>query len=304
MIKGKLGEKSYKPKFSGHETFPFRYLWLSKLLISIEEKGSQHLKAYSMMDLMVEFGVGANMTKSIKHWGVVLDLITQDFELTEFGQALLKYDRYLESPQTLWLLHWKICSNPELTTWYYIFNHLQTTRLDKKKLLEQFNTIWSKASLNTIERDIHCFFRMYTYSLNKKGMISEDSLECPLVELNILSAGLTEGSYEIQRGAKPSLSLAVFTFALSEFCKQLESTTGLISFDNLLYGDGSPAKVFCLTESALSEYLENLENDGGSQFKFTDGVGGLKQIQILKDINYKMLLKNIFSSSTKTRSAA
>ena len=71
-----------------------------------------------------------------------------------------------------------------------------------------------------------------------------------------------------------------------------------------MYGDGSPAKVFCLTESALSEYLENLENDGGSQFKFTDGVGGLKQIQILKDINYKMLLKNIFSSSTKTRSAA
>jgi hypothetical protein len=304
MIKGRLGEKSYKPKFSGHETFPFRYLWLSKLLISIEEKGSAHLKEYSMLDQMVEFGVGANMTKSIKHWGVVLDLITHDFELTEFGQALLKHDRYLENPQTLWLLHWKICSNPELTTWYYIFNHLQTTRLDKKKLLEQFNTIWSKASPNTIERDINCFFRMYTYSLNKKGVISEDSLECPLVELNILSTGLSEGNYEIQRGVKPSLSLAVFNFALSEFCAQQDSATGLISFDNLLYGEGSPAKVFCLTEAALSEYLENLEHDGDSEFKFTDGAGGLKQIQILKDINYKVLLKNIYSSRAKTRAAA
>ena len=53
MIKGRLGEKSYKPKFSGHETFPFRYLWLSKLLISIEEKGSAYLKEYSMLDQMV-----------------------------------------------------------------------------------------------------------------------------------------------------------------------------------------------------------------------------------------------------------
>ena len=75
MIKGKLQQKGYKPRFSGHETFPFRYLWISKLLISIDQHSSENINKMSSMDLMVTWGVGANMTKSIKYWGVALDII-------------------------------------------------------------------------------------------------------------------------------------------------------------------------------------------------------------------------------------
>ena len=48
MIKGKLAEKNYKPRFSGHETFPFRYLWISKLLLSIKDHGHEKLNKMSL----------------------------------------------------------------------------------------------------------------------------------------------------------------------------------------------------------------------------------------------------------------
>ena len=116
MIKGKLAENNYKPRFSGHETFPFRYLWISKLLISIQNHGSENINKMSLMDLMVLWGCGANMTKSIKHWCIALDIIDHKYNLSEFGQLLLEKDPYLEDQQTLWLLHWKIASNINFTT--------------------------------------------------------------------------------------------------------------------------------------------------------------------------------------------
>lgn len=304
MLKGKLSETSYKPKFSGHETFPFRYLWVSKLLISIENHGSDVINNMSLLDLMVEFGVGANMAKSIKHWGVVLGLINHQYELTEFGTVLLKQDKYLENPQTLWLIHWRIASNHELTTWFYVFNSLQASRLKKEDLVEQFSQIWTKVSPNTIERDIDCFIRMYTYGVNKKGLLSEDSLECPLAELNIINSTHERGIYEIQRGAKPSLSVEVFKYALAEFCKSLNSATGLISFDTLLYGEASPAKIFCLPENILYQYLEEIETHHHDIFKFTDGVGGLKQIQVVSDIDEKKFLNLIYKNKNNKKVAA
>ena len=304
MIKGKLQQKGYKPRFSGHETFPFRYLWISKLLISIDQHSSENINKMSSMDLMVAWGVGANMTKSIKYWGVALDIINNKYELTDFGKLLLEYDPYLENKQTLWLLHYKIASNSEFTTWFYIFNHMQITQINKNDVINELISLWPKSSRNTIERDVDVFIRMYTLTMNKKGHLSEDSLECPLAELNILRPTTLKGSFEIQRGIKSSLSVDVFKYALADFCNTKSATTGLISFDNLLYSEASPAKVFCLPENAISEYLEKLESDKESIFKFTDGVGGLKQIQILKEFNLISLIRSIYKNKKYKLKAA
>ena len=37
MLRGPLGNNKYKPKFSGHDTFPFRYAWLTKLVHYLED---------------------------------------------------------------------------------------------------------------------------------------------------------------------------------------------------------------------------------------------------------------------------
>ena len=81
------------------------------------------------------------------------------------------------------------------------------------------------------------------------------------------------------------------------------NTSRLISFDNLLYSESSPAKIFCLPEFALSEYLEYLENDGDDIFKFTDGVGGLKQIEVTKDIDLINIAKLIYKNKGHRKAA-
>ena len=37
MLRGRLYENDYKPKLSGHETFPLRYGWLKKALDAVSD---------------------------------------------------------------------------------------------------------------------------------------------------------------------------------------------------------------------------------------------------------------------------
>ena len=66
---------------------------------------------------------------SIKYWlGAyqVIDFSTDIAVQTDFGELIDKYDPYLENPATLWLLHWKLCTNPDNATFYYwFFNYLK-----------------------------------------------------------------------------------------------------------------------------------------------------------------------------------
>ena len=146
------------------------------------------------LDNIVNFGMGMNMVKSMRHWGIFTKVCDTNFELTNFGQQVFasekSFDPYLENVSTLWLLHWTLVSNPELTTWYYAFNYFESVAFDREKLTNDITAIskfskWSGASDNTIKRDVDCFIRTYTVS-TKKGEITEDSLECPLAELNLI----------------------------------------------------------------------------------------------------------------------
>jgi hypothetical protein len=63
-----------KYKFSGHQTFAFRYGWL--------EKGVRGVAAcptlFSEDDALVRLGVGKNMVDSIRHWCQVTQLLEPD----------------------------------------------------------------------------------------------------------------------------------------------------------------------------------------------------------------------------------
>ena len=53
-----------KYKFSGHQTFVFRYGWLEKGVRGVNEYGN----VFSRDDVLVLLGVGKNMVASIRHW--------------------------------------------------------------------------------------------------------------------------------------------------------------------------------------------------------------------------------------------
>ncbi len=59
------------PKFAGHETFTLRYGWLKKAVDATHERQDIFLQD----DALVTLGVGKNMVRSIRHWGLVTGIL-------------------------------------------------------------------------------------------------------------------------------------------------------------------------------------------------------------------------------------
>ena len=55
-----------KYKFSGHQTFVFRYGWLEKGVRLIQRNPHGFLED----DVLIQLGVGKNMVESIKYWSI------------------------------------------------------------------------------------------------------------------------------------------------------------------------------------------------------------------------------------------
>ena len=52
MLRGPLGQEKYKPKFSGHDTFPFRYAWLTKIVHYLERGNVKKIKEFEKNKLI------------------------------------------------------------------------------------------------------------------------------------------------------------------------------------------------------------------------------------------------------------
>jgi hypothetical protein len=247
------------------------------------------------------------MVKAIRHWGQSTNVCDENFELTSFGKKVFAakkaYDPYLEDITTLWILHWTLASNSELTTWYYAFNYHDSIMFDRDKLTNDLLSVskfskWKGCSENTIKRDVDCFVRTYTVS-TKKGEITEDSLECPLAELNLITSTYSKASYEFQRGPKPNLPFEVFEYALLDYFTEKLKGSEILTFEKIMYDFGSPGKVFQLDEKSLDNYLEQFEIRKNTAFRFIKGAGGLRQIQKVKNVSLDELLLNCYEKNKK-----
>ena len=302
MLRGPLGKAKYKPKFSGHDTFPFRYAWLTKIAHYLEEGDVKKIKEFERYKLqtMSEFGVGLNMVKSMRHWSLVTKVCDKNFGLTYFGKFIFSKkkaaDPYLEKNETLWLLHWMIASDSSVTTWFYLFNYHPSIIVNREQVANELLQIgkfskWKGISPNTIKRDVDCFIRTYLVS-HKKGEITEDSIECPLAELGLLQQTYTKNEFELHKGPKSSLSQGIFEFALNDYWSKQNNQ--IITFEKLMYDYGSPGKVFQLDEKSLEEYLDNMGQSANKIFQFDKGAGGLRQISKIKDVKQSQLLSNCY----------
>ena len=302
MLRGPLGKAKYKPKFSGHDTFPFRYAWLTKIAHYLEEGDVKKIKEFERYKLqtMSEFGVGLNMVKSMRHWSLATKVCDKNFGLTDFGKFIFSKkkaaDPYLEKNETLWLLHWMIASDSSLTTWFYLFNYHPSIIVNREQVANELLQIgkfskWKGISPNTIKRDVDCFIRTYLVS-HKKGEITEDSIECPLAELGLLQQTYTKNEFELHKGPKSSLSQDIFEFALNDYWSKQNNQ--IITFEKLMYDYGSPGKVFQLDEKSLEEYLDNMGQSANKIFQFDKGAGGLRQISKIKDVKQSQLLSNCY----------
>lgn len=276
-----------KYKFSGHQTFAFRYGWLEKGVRAVTESPGIFLQE----DALVRLGVGKNMVESIKHWCLVTQLIeeyrengSQAFRVSDIGKdLLLKWDPFLENDASLWLVHWLLVTNPGIgSTWQLMFGEFFRPDFHKREVLEYVLSFSEKHSLKVQEsslvRDIDCFVRSYCASNgSSKKVLAEETFDCPLLALDLIQLYPDGEIYRFAIGPKSSLPAQVVAFALDQYLGWTHPSGNTLSIQECLYGTNSPGQVFKLDENSLLEYIEEIAKLTGGDVLLDETVG-LKQI--------------------------
>lgn len=282
-----------KPSFGGHEKFAFRYGWLKKGTDAVIENSI----IFSQDQALVELGVGKNMVRSIRHWCLATNLLEETtgpgrarpLVPTLLTQKLLApdgWDPYLEDIGSYWLLHWELASNKvRALIWHLLFAQYYVAEFTRQQFAAYCVRELESADIFTtpkmIEREIDCCLRTYVAAArpHKKGVVSEDSLDCPLAELELLRFIASDNIYSFIVGPKPTLPAQIFGYALFLFLQPFANTRRAIAIDDCLYSSGSPGQVFKLDENSLVVYLEELEMMTKGKLRLQESVG-LRQIYL------------------------
>ncbi|MGG1945724.1 DUF4007 family protein [Trinickia sp. NRRL B-1857] len=253
-------------RFSGHESFVCRYGWLPKAYQAVStDPDLLRDEARAMHTL----GIGRNMVRSIQFWceatGVLVPISGQGHRPGPIGRKLLDpadgWDPHLESLESLWLLHWRLCTSAALAAWSAVFGDGRLMRFDRQRLIaalaERAEGAARPLAASTLEQHASIFLQTY-YQPERNG---DDTSWCPLQDLSLLRATKEEDGrmvFNTDLRAPVGLSLRVFAIALVEYVASGEGGSSSVDFQRLLKGANSPGVAFRLDEHQLRTFVENL----------------------------------------------
>jgi hypothetical protein len=288
--------------FAGHESFPFRYGWLEKAVAAVDRDE----RLFRSDRAIVELGVGKNMAASIRHWGLAAQVLETTapgtLSVSSWGRLLLQHlDPFLEDPASLWLVHWRVVTNPmRAAAWYLAFNHFPRVEFSKDQLAEYLVSFVGRSggrvTPTTLVRDVDCLVRMYVPAQGRPGL-AEESFDCPLAELRLIRSLRNSEAYQFDVGPKRTLPPAILGVALIEYLEKTGNSRSTVPIQECVYGAGSPGQAFKLSEGAFMESLEGLSSltDGGLEI---DETAGLRQIYRRQGVSSLSLLRYHYGGRT------
>ena len=286
---------SCAPAFARHETFHPRYGWVKKAVDAV----ATDVGAFNRDNAIVELGVGKNMVRSIRHWGISFKVIaptkgdsarSSTCGVTAFGEAIFGdrgWDAYTEQLGTLWLLHWMLLA-PTCTVpvWWLAFNEFGGIEFTEEQL-EQFvvdkTRGWAEPNPSSVKKDVSCMLRMYAQGHSRAGF--DELIDSPFRELGLIRpSSVTPGAYRFLVGDKPSLPPSIAAFACLDFLTRVESGANTVTVSRLATEPGAPGRVFRLSEAALLSLLEQA-TELHDDIDITQ-VGGVPQIVFAGEPSY------------------
>ncbi len=313
MARGPLFQDGYKPQFSGHETFPFRYGWLKKVFDRVAEIENEPDNRNLCWDngAIARFGVGKNMVASMRHWAKATGIIeeppdTNIVRSTKIGRLFFGpngLDPYMEHPSTLWLIHWQLAAQLEKTTWFWAFNHYPAMIFDRDDLVKKLDRLaqdrfqdraWPRVANKTINKDVACFIRTYVARHMSGKLGHDDVLESPLTELGLIKAIGKQDGFRFVRGSKTTLSDGVFVYALIDFWLRYFPHTSTLSFEAIAYAPGGLGRVFLFDENDVVDRLAALDEVTRGKLRWSE-TAGLKQVVRTIDIGEEDALSYVSS---------
>ena len=280
-----------KPMFARHETFHPRYGWFRKAYSHVD--ADPHV--FSREDAPVQVGVGKNMVRAIRFWGLAAKLIdvdrrtskhrTPDLAPTCLGHSLFGdsgWDRYMEDPGTLWLLHWLLLAPPcLLPVWWLAFSEFHAVEFSDDHLEAAVATQleaaagWTAPHPSSVRKDVSALLRTYAPAERTRRTGIEDVLDCPLRELNLIGRSATTHRYRFALGAKPTLPPAILAYAALDYVAHINTGGNTVTLGRLAHEPGGPGRVFKLTEGELLAALDPLV-DGTDSIALTETTGAVQ----------------------------
>ena len=278
-------------RFSGHESFPCKTLWL--------KKGYDFVVAgndFNRPEAVIELGVGKNMVASIRFWLRALG-VTENDKPTELADYLFNgkngKDCYLEDIATLWLLHFNLVFSEEATLYKMFFCGVQRerTHFEREQVLTYVKLRMVEAGKmtlfnpNTVKKDVAVLLQ--NYALPRKPQSNED-FSSLLIDLDLIRQNSEGKGYYFNVDGKRKVTKEVFLYGLLKLKEQEGDNT--IPFDTIQERVGH---VFCMQDFETIEMLKQLANDYNQYLAYSD-VAGIKQVQFTKDLDVKQVLDNYY----------
>lgn len=294
--------------FSGHETFPLRVSWLKKAVEAVNDDSD----IFRSDEAIAEFGVGKNMVRSIRHWGIATGVLTDhptvryEYAVDDFGEYLFGKegkDQFCEDPATLWLLHWKLCCTPAHSTlWYYAFGHWRSNTLELgtlqpalKRWLEDQNAPVPSAA--TLKRDFQCLINTYVPPRRSKNL--EDSLGCPLSSLGLIQE--KEGLHYLQERHQTKLPPEIFAYGVLAYWKREAPDRDSLSIEDTLNSNASPGRIFVLSEDRAFELINQVSRMERPPFAYQDSAGVRQLVRVHKDVDEQTMLDQYYGKAARTQ---
>lgn len=252
-------------RFSGHESFVCRYGWLPKIYKAVEVTPGLLRDEEAAMNAL---GIGRNMVKSVQFWAEAAGIIQADesggHAPAPVGVRLFSqsgWDPYLESLESLWLIHWRLSASAGLAAWNEVFGESRLSRFDRQTLVSALARRGEGGArplaASTLEQHAGIFIQSYF----QEERSADDTSWCPLQDLGLLRAAKAEGGRMVfsAGGSTPvGLTLRVFGMALLEFVLGQGDGRHSADFGEVLRGDFGPGQVFRLDEYQLRRFVESL----------------------------------------------
>ncbi|MDE0701949.1 MAG: DUF4007 family protein [Acidimicrobiaceae bacterium] len=260
------------PTFARHETFHPRYGWFRKAY----KAAADNPYVFTQENAPVELGVGKNMVRAIRYWGLAAKLIVEDPKApnrrvkgcvpTRIGHAIFDesgWDPYMEDPGTLWLLHWLLLApQSRLPVWWLAFNEFAAVEFTDDDLETAISTQvgavsqWASPSPSSLKKDVSALLRTYAPQERARGAAIDDVLNCPLRELNLISNSVDADRRRFTLGTKPTLPPEIATYAVLDWISRTSSGSSTATLSRLTNDAGSPGRAFKLSETELLAFLE------------------------------------------------
>lgn len=267
-------------RFGGHETFHIREGWLHKGLRLLAEHPDRLADEHAEDWL----GVGRNMAKAIRHWLVATGLAVgggasrakspASMELTDIGKLVLKHDSYLLESGTWWALHINLVHAPNhAASWNWFFNHFRVGRFEKPVCLQALTRHLAlgtsrSPSTRTLDRDLSCLFSTYARRVPPASDDPEEALECPMIELRLMTHYRDSGAYQLHLGPK-RIPAHIVGYAFARAYRN--ELTGKSRIDVPIRAAASepngPGAVFALTAEALFDVLSEISRSSAADLE-------------------------------------